>query len=212
MGTTQNAGTPFFASAPDPDPSGDLIFLLGDARRPIRVSSKVMGLASRVFKAMLSSNFLKKPLCVDDPPELPLPEDDPTAMVWFCKAIHHREMTNASLPKVVLKNLAIICDKYDCAVALRPWSAMFLFALQRNLSPMSGALGWEVMWMSRAFDDQDAFYRNTRSFVWQAPRELRPKCADPDGVDAVGLSLLPERLWGKSPSLSPYILGQLRYI
>jgi len=196
-------------SAADPDPNGDLTLLLGGSRGPIRVSSKVMGLASRVFKAMVNPDFLPKELCVDDPPGIPLPEDDPVAIYWICTVLHHREWTHGSLPTPVIKDVAILCDKYDCAVALKPWSAMFLFMLQSDQSGSLGVSNWQTVWMSRAFDDHDAFTRSTSSLVWQAARELRPDSIDllfHDEQDSVGLSILPDRLWCESRTTASVIL------
>lgn len=209
-------------SAADPDPNGDLTFLIGDSQGPIRVSSKVMGLASRVFKAMVNPDFLQKGLSVDDPPVIPLPEDDPVAMYWICTVLHHREWTHGSLPTPIIKDIAILCNKYDCAVALKPWSAMFLFMLQSEDSGFLGVSNWQTTWMSHAFDDHDAFTRSTSSLVWQAAHEFRPDTLDllfhekqdwqathefrPDTIDllfhdeqdSVGLAILPDRLWGES--------------
>jgi hypothetical protein len=196
-------------SAADPDPNGDLTFLLGDSQGPIRVSSKVMGLASRVFKAMVNPDFLQKGLSVDDPPVIPLPEDDPVAMYWVCTVLHHREWTHGSLPTPIIKGIAILCDKYDCAVALKPWSAMFLLMLQSDLGGLLGASNWQTIWMSHAFDDHDAFTQSTSSLVWQAAQQFRPDPIDllfQDEQDSVGLSILPDRLWGESltsPSVIP---------
>ncbi len=188
-------------SAADPDPNGDLKFVLGDSQGPIRVSSKVMGLASRVFKAMVNPDFLQKGLSVDDPPVIPLPEDDPVAMYWVCTVLHHQEWTHGSLPTPIIKDIAILCDKYDCAVALKPWSAMFLLMLQSEQSGFLGVSNWQTTWMSHAFDDHDAFTRSISSLVWQAAQEFRPDAIDllfHDEQDSVGLSILPDRLWGES--------------
>jgi len=154
-------------------------------------------------------DFLQKGLSVDDPPVIPLPEDDPVAMYWVSTVLHHREWTHGSLPTPIIKGIAILCDKYDCAVALKPWSAMFLLMLQSDLGGLLGASNWQTIWMSHAFDDHDAFTQSTSSLVWQAAREFRPDPIDllfQDEQDSVGLSILPDRLWGESltsPSVIP---------
>lgn len=187
--------------AENPDPNGDLTFLLGNPQGPIKVSSKIMSLASRVFKAMVNPDFLHKGLSVDDPPAIPLPEDDPVAMYWVCTVLHHQEWTHGSLPTPIIKEIAILCDKYDCAVALKPWSAMFLWMLQSEPSGFLGVSNWQATWMSHAFDDHDAFTRSTSSVVWKTAQEFRPDAIDilfRDGQDSIGLSMLPDRLWGES--------------
>ncbi len=78
----------------EPDPSGDLILKVGTPQQEtrIRVSSKVMTLASPVLAAMLSPKYREGRTLSDHGfLELALPEDDPEAMVWVCKAFHMKQ-------------------------------------------------------------------------------------------------------------------------
>lgn len=86
------------------EPTGDLLLLVGSEgceQKLIRVSSKVLSLASRVFATMLGPRFAEchplsdqKSSKIGGKPTLPLtialPEDDPELMSWFCNAIHLR--------------------------------------------------------------------------------------------------------------------------
>lgn len=201
------------AAAPDPpipmtdlDPDRDAVLVIGQLRLLIKVSSKVMELASPKLKEMVDPRFLDWPLSVDDPPEILLPHDDPWAMLWLCTFIHHQEWPNGPLSTDMVKKIAILCEKYQLAVALRYWSWISLRILINDTCGCRdlGISQWEVMWMARALDDQEAFILSTRHHIWQARRDLRPRPIDenmdPSSVDAMGLSMLPARLWGRIDS------------
>ncbi|KAI9649693.1 hypothetical protein NHQ30_002274 [Ciborinia camelliae] len=82
----------------------------------ILVSSKHMSLASPVFKAMLQGGFheaieLKK----TGKTEIPLPDDDSTAMVILIDIIHGRfKSVPKTLNLATLTQMAILVDKYQC--------------------------------------------------------------------------------------------------
>ena len=123
------------------DPTRDLLLLVGSEgseQKLIRVSSKVLGLASRVFAIMLGPRFAEGHVLSDQEsstaggkPTLPLiialPEDDPEAMSWFCNGIHLRQhlIPSRRFP-LLIERIAILCDKYDAALALTPWSELWL--------------------------------------------------------------------------------------
>lgn len=101
-------------------PSDNVISLL--------VSSKVMSLASPVFAAMFSPRFREGQRSASgtlDP--VPLPDDDADALTVLCQILHFNYSalpTRAELE--LLKNLALLCDKYDCVTPLRFVSEQWL--------------------------------------------------------------------------------------
>ena len=111
----------------DMDPAGDLTSLVGpeDGQKAmIRVSSKALTLASPAFAALVGPKFAEGQALASNTitgaiTSIPLPEDDPEAMKWFCRALHHK--LNANEQEIscgLCHKLAIICDKYDTSVAM----------------------------------------------------------------------------------------------
>jgi hypothetical protein len=100
----------------------------GDSIRSILVSSKALSLASPVFAAMMGPRFRegqRSALGTLDP--IPLPDDDADAMIILCHIFH---FSYSALPARVdldlFKNLALLCDKYDCVTSLRFISEQWL--------------------------------------------------------------------------------------
>ena len=105
------------------DPDGDVI-LVFDAGTEVQVSSKVLSVASPVFKAMFGPRFLEgQDLNTTTPKRVSLPEDNAAAMTTLCNVVHHR---HNSVRKVLaleqVVELATICDKYNCSEAFSLWS------------------------------------------------------------------------------------------
>lgn len=203
MSDDQRSTVSIVAPKGDPDPDGDVIFLLGEAKEPIRVSSKVMSLASPVFKAMLDPRFVSKPPLFEDPPKIPLPEDDPKTMSWMCSALHHREI-GGPISRFACKKLAILCDKYMCCVALRSWSDSW-FRAYLSSHPQESADGLlEFVWLAIAFDNQREFGRTTRDVVWNVPSGLKFNVIE----ESAETHLVPEQLpceFARAPGLLRYI-------
>lgn len=105
------------------DPSGDLQLIVGPWQTSLIVSSKVLMLASPVFRAMfdgafgeaqfLSSNQKKKLVTAVE-----LPEDNDEAMLLLCSLLHFKG-DEGPLAVELLLELAVLVDKYHCASALR---------------------------------------------------------------------------------------------
>jgi hypothetical protein len=116
------------------DPNGDIILELSrlDGKVHLLVSSSCLILASPVFATMLSSPFKEgtsNHSGSGNRSPILLPEDDPEAFTLLCNVIHHKTddvPRNLALP--CLKNLAIICDKYDCAGVLVAWAPLWFQA------------------------------------------------------------------------------------
>lgn len=122
------------------DPAGDLILLVGkeENQRPIRVSSKVLSLASPVFITMFGPRYFEGHVLPNQArlsiPSFPFPEEDPETMTWFCRALHLK--SNADETKVtvgLIFNIAALCDRYDASAALGGWSRFWMEKLANSL-------------------------------------------------------------------------------
>lgn len=129
------------------DPKGDVVLLVGTEDQVfIRASSKILSMASPVIAAMLEPSFLeggdpsdgvkvlyKLPSFQDY--QLHLSEDDAEAFVWFCLVLHYQRKIDDYISLSLFEKLAWLCNKYDCAAALSPWSKIWLqraFALPKD--------------------------------------------------------------------------------
>ena len=114
------------------DPDGDVFleFTNSDgSKSQLLVSSKVLTLASPVFRIMFNSQFKESMSnrSTFQKQSIPLPDDDLEAFTVLCNILHHR---NFEVPKELtidsLENLGVICDKYDCTRVLEIWSTIWL--------------------------------------------------------------------------------------
>lgn len=102
-------------------PDGDIVFVVGDEQRQLRVHSVFLRTVSSVFNSMLGPRDSDGPnLSCDRPEVIPLSEDDPEAMEIIFNITHFRmdAVKERFEPKDVL-HLAIATDKYDLIQALR---------------------------------------------------------------------------------------------
>lgn len=69
---------------------------------------------------MLSTHFKEgNTLSAQSKVSIPLPEDDPDAMVILCKALHMRfDMRAEEISAETLLKIGVVADKYDCSLGL----------------------------------------------------------------------------------------------
>ena len=145
----------------DIDPAGDLVLLVGskEEQTSIRVSSKVLSLASPVFAAMLSPRFAEGQKPSEKDWTVSLPYDDPEALSVVCRVIHFVKITSDEVSLSLLEEVASVCDKYDLAWATRSWSETALqgwkYRLEKEDTQCIPLLGisynlgiHEVFWMA----------------------------------------------------------------
>jgi hypothetical protein len=107
------------------DKHGDILLQLGKegdgSARCLLVSSRVLSLASTVFKAMFNGRFAEgQTLSYASPRAVSVPDDDPTLMELLCNIFHMRmSEVPDELDLKSLADFALICDKYDCREAIR---------------------------------------------------------------------------------------------
>ncbi|VUC21287.1 unnamed protein product [Clonostachys rosea] len=109
--------------------------------RDLVVSSKVLSVASPVFKAMFCGEFSEGArLAAKEGPapfQLPLPDDDGDAMLLLCKLLHFAIDDVPDLPGLdLLAKLAEVCDRYQCTAVLRHcgncWARNWLGEFERE--------------------------------------------------------------------------------
>jgi hypothetical protein len=108
--------------------NGDLVFVVGPHSKKMQVSSFILKNASPYFRAMFGSHFAEgKDLKSDDPKEILMPDDNANALEVICNIIHLR---NDAVPESLSPNdifqIAIAADKFDCIVALKHVSTIWL--------------------------------------------------------------------------------------
>ncbi|KAF2491816.1 hypothetical protein BU16DRAFT_443687, partial [Lophium mytilinum] len=146
------------------DKNGDVLLELGseDLTAHLLVSSKVLSLASSVFNAMFTHGFSEgEGLTSKSPRLIPLPDDDPPAMTLLCHILHFR---TSSIPMerdvAALAELAILCDKYDCAGPVKPWSLLWT----SEWLPHAGSEGFEkLLFVTYGLDLPEAFAKVTKA-------------------------------------------------
>lgn len=118
------------------DPQGDIFIYLtrasDDSEHILRVSSRVLCLASPVFDAMLgpNSNFQEAQTLrdnTDTPTTIHLEDDDACAVLMLLKVAH---LPAHLLPRQITVDefyeLAIVCDKYDMARVMLSWAMSWI--------------------------------------------------------------------------------------
>jgi hypothetical protein len=113
------------------DKRGDVILHVGEGKEDavsLLVSSHVLGLASSVFEAMFEGRFAEgQNLSTTSPPTITFPDDHPKYMTFLCKLFHlQTDDIPGTLEISGLVELAVLCDKYDCAKGVRPWSKIWV--------------------------------------------------------------------------------------
>ena len=104
------------------DPEGDVHLSLRG--RELLVSSKVLSLASPVFKKLFGPHF-SEGNCVEasNPGHVDLHEDDPEVVTSLCYLLHFQMEKVADNPSHdFLDKLAVIADKYDCVRSVSKWA------------------------------------------------------------------------------------------
>jgi hypothetical protein len=121
------------------DHDGDAVLRLNtseDSNIDILVSSKVLTMVSPVFAAMLSPRYREGQRSASGTlSPIPLPEDDCDAMIVLCHIFHFKYSELPATPDLELfKNLALICDKYDCVSVLKFISEQWLLKWEKASS------------------------------------------------------------------------------
>ena len=111
---------------------GDVILLLRDDSK-LLVSTVILRLASKVFRAMFGSRFMEgQDLNTSVTKTVSLPDDPPDALRLLLSILHHRYDLVRRPDLYTLKDMTILADKYDCVAAIAPigwaWGLHFVEA------------------------------------------------------------------------------------
>lgn len=183
------------------DPDGDLDVAVGldTEAKTFRVSSKVMCLTSKAWRAMLSHGF-KETNPGADP--INFPEDDIYAFFVILLASHLKfHLLPSSIDFKQLFHLCVLGDKYDCIRVLSPW-------LSDWMSPWTDQVtheGYEEWaFISWAIGDEEMFKSVTEQLLLKCTTNDSKQCLAPSGT--VLDDKLPPGLPGKYPVLrfSPF--------
>ena len=200
---THTAGRPLeLLPVDNVDPTGDITLLLHtsqDGRQmqsSIRVSSKVLSLASPVFAAMLGPSFAKGQglghVTSPNIPEIDLHDDNAEAMLWLCKALHFKQDLNVAIEFSLLEESAILCDKYELVSVLYPWSHGWLQHLPGSLHGNDKQA--EMLWISYALGNEKCFWRTSRDLMQSfTTEELAALKSNPLSL------MLPDGFFGRYP-------------
>ena len=127
------------------DEDGDI--LIKAASLELLVSSKILTLASPVFKAMLGYRFKEGSTArsAEHPLELPLPDDNPEALALLCHTLHFSVRPESMKPDIAMQfELAFVADKYDCIASIHAFSEQWLRAVSEK------NCGSSVLWEASA--------------------------------------------------------------
>jgi len=184
---------------------GDVVFVVGPARKRLRVYSLFARTASPVLKVMLGPNFCEgQQLATNGLAEVELPEDDAQALETVFNVVHGR---NSTVPDKIspreLFRVAVITDKYDClepmALAVRLWLSCIGTTNSESL--------WALALAGYLFRNQKYFSRVTSALAFHhggSYLELVRKY-EHEAVDYVAML----RMAGQSLLLYPYLLVNL---
>ena len=143
----------------DADPVGDLVLVSGPAERQqsVRVSSKILSVASPVFATMFGPRFAEGQNSGTENWTVSLPDDDPTAIVTICQILHFKAATASPLSIAFIERVAEASEKYDVTGHMKSWTETALSYQRTNnctekgisrLLKAWGALGsHEGFWM-----------------------------------------------------------------
>ena len=136
----------------DEEGDANLECQFADGIKLLRVSSKVLSLASPVMRKLFSSGFREG---VDASPKrcIPLPEDKGEAVLLVCNAVHyHAEAESALLDVDALGNVAALVDKYDMSKTLWTWSTDWLASALKSATPgpSTACCDRHICWTTRS--------------------------------------------------------------
>ena len=187
------------------DPIGDVYLVLDTIK--LRVSSKALSLASKVFSVMFQPSFREGvTLAQHDTCEVPLPDDNEEPMHALCILFHHQHPDSITyqIDAQFLHETAILVDKYACASAVYLWADHHLTRLA-NQSQRAENEDAMLLYATCGFDNHTQFQNTTRRMVFStSPWPLTGELVVPTwGLNENVQALLPQGLLGFCPPRAP---------
>ena len=146
------------------DQDGDVLVQTGN--RDILVSSKILGLASPVFSAMLNSVFKEGQVSRSSqhPLNLPLPDDDPDALAGLFRAWHFSAQRDQLFPSIDTQlEMAVLADKYDCAISIQITGKYWLLTARDEIH--NAATLWKLATVAFLLNLADGFSNFTATLI-----------------------------------------------
>ncbi|KAH7302862.1 hypothetical protein B0I35DRAFT_365907 [Stachybotrys elegans] len=144
---------------------GNLVLIVGEQKKQLRVQSQCLSCASKVFRVMFSPPWSDdRNLSADNAKEISLLEDDAQALyIIFCVLHHRNDILPQELSPQQVLQVAIAADKYDVSVALQYVRAQWLKHGQNdNSMDMAYLLAAAFL-----FDDAVAFEEIAMALILQ---------------------------------------------
>ncbi len=161
----------------DIDRAGDLLLLLGckGEQKTVRVSSKILSLASPVFAVMLSRIFAEGQNSGDENWTVSLSHDDPEAMLTVLRVLHFKPTCTTETSLLFLAKMAEVCEKYDLTEPLKGWTEAAL----RHGGEIHGELGSsKLLKISCALGSHQAFWLSSYKIIMRYLEEKVPEDQD----------------------------------
>ena len=151
----------------DADPHGDLLLRIdcNDKQVAVHVSSKILSLASPVFKAMLSVKFAEGQGSKDTDWTISLPDNDADAMTIVCHTLHYADTDSDDVDLTLLEKVAEVCDKYNMAKAIRGWSESALLKWRLAVD-IDETLYTKLLYVSYVLESQETFWAVSRGLMY----------------------------------------------
>ena len=189
--------TPIVVQKMTLDPDGD-VFLQLDGYE-LQVSSRILGIASPVWKKLCTIQMEEgAQLSAGVPCHITL-ADDPIAMITLCEVLHHRKNT-LDLSIEDMESLAIVSDKYLCVDAMSRYASLYFAVFFRTTDDvLLQTLPYgRLLYPAIKLDDPYAFQELTKLLVYYSPEvqnEGKPTIKK-YGIPKEIMALLPENLLG----------------
>ncbi|CAD6572004.1 MAG: hypothetical protein ASARMPREDX12_004854 [Alectoria sarmentosa] len=151
------------------DPEGDVILVCG--KTEIQVSSKVLSLASPVFKALFSPNFAEGQPTSSQVSRIRLHDDDVESMRFMCAVLHHKCASANGIGLERLERLAVVTDKYGCVRAMYYWARCEINNTKHTKEPS------RLLWPAYAFDEAQFFNSLTKFMLLNLPNDGKAQSA-----------------------------------
>jgi hypothetical protein len=108
--------------------NGDVILIVGPDKRRLQVDSICLKKASKYFRVMFGPHFSEgQDLGGNSPKEVLMLDDNANVLEIICNIIHLR---NDAVPEILTPDevfeIAIAADKFDCGIALKHATALWL--------------------------------------------------------------------------------------
>jgi hypothetical protein len=157
----------------------------------LRVSSQVLGVASPVFAAMFNGRFSEgQNLSSASPKEIDLPDDHGKLVTWLVRILHFK---TADIPGRVCRKdvvqFGLLCDKYDCIQAVRPWTKLWVSQLLAEPDAANHKDAEKLLAAAYILDLPEEFFKVTRMMVTDRTNPISVQTSLEEG-DILPLMLL----------------------